>query len=372
MTAALTKNFLPLCILAVLHTHEHAGAEVSEYGDRYLTQSQICDYLKADFGMDAAGRTVARNLKNLYDAGETYPDLGFHLEFLATDRRATGEAALHQDELVVHTGWRLARDSGFETSEIRMLIDAALGSPMIPPNQVQQLVSRLAALSPDPIAIPNVTREGHLPAVNSQFFLNVELLNEAIRQNRYVTFVLGSFGKDGKLHEEDARGSVRNYRAVPLQLLVSKGHCYFVAQLPYMDDPIKFRVELMLDVQITDEDVPSELSAKDINVVKFREQHAYMMSGEVKPVKLRIGRSILHAIYDQFGPNVHFSNQQEETIDVSLESAKYSVLFWALQYYRYVEVLEPQEWRDELLSAGRTITGMYEDVPDSVPLAARQ
>lgn len=372
MTAELTKNFLPLCILAVLHVHEHAGAEASKCGDRYLTQSQICDYLKADFGMGAAGRTVARNLKNLYDAGETYPDLGFHLEFLATDRRATGEAALRQDELVVHTGWRLARDSGFETSEVRMLIDAALSSPMIPPNQVKQLVGRLAALSPDPIAIPNVAREGHLPAVNSEFFLNIELLNEAIQQNRYVTFVLGSFGKDGKLHEKDAHGTVRSYKAAPLQLLVSKGHCYFVAQLPYADEPFKFRVELMLDVQILDEDVPPELSTKDINVVKFREQHAYMMSGEVRPVKLRIARNILHAVYDQFGPHVHFSNEQEETIDVALESAKYSVLFWALQYYRYVEVLEPLEWRDELLSAGRTIAGMYEDAPGSVPLAARQ
>ncbi len=372
MTTELTKNFLPLCILSVLREHADAGAETDDEGNRYLTQTQICEYVAADFGMEAVGRTVARNLGNLHYAGEAYPDLGFHLEFISTDRRATGEVAIHQKELIVHTGWRLVDDFGFETSEIRMLIDAALASPMIPPNQIGQLVRRLAALSPNPIAIPNVAREGHLPAVNSQFFLNVELLNEAIQQHRYVTFVLGSFDKSGKLNKTRPDGNEHHYRTAPLQLLMSKGHCYFVAQLPYMDEPIKFRVELMMDVQISDETVPPEIRAKDINVAKFREQHAYMMSGEVRPVKLRVGLDHLYAVYDQFGPNTHCSNEQEETIDVSLESAKYSVLFWALQYYRYVEVLEPLEWRNELARAGRTIAQIYEGTPGSVSLKERQ
>ncbi len=372
MTAALTKNFLPLCILSVLHEHAEVGAEVDEEGNRYLMQSQICELLATDFDMEANRRTVARNLQNLYYAGETYPNLGLRLAFISSDRRATGEAAVHQKELLVHAGWRLAEDSGFETSEIRMLVDAVLGSPMIPPNQVNQLVERLAALSPDPIAIPNVMREGHLPVVNSQFFLNIELLNEAIQQHRYVTFILGAFDKSRKLSRTQPDGSTRTYRMAPLQLLVSKGRCYFMAQTEHREEPIKFRVELMLDVQITEDVVPSEISAKDINVAKFREQHAYMMSGEVRPVKLRVGRDHLHAVYDQFGPNVHFFNELEETIDVSLESAMYSVLFWALQYYRFVEVLEPAEWREELERAGRTITQMYANAPGSVSLAERQ
>lgn len=368
----LTKNFLPMCILSVLREHADAGTETDADGNRYLTQTQICEYVTADFDMEAVGRTVARNLKNLYYAGEAYPELGFRLEFISTDRRATGEAATRQKELLVHTGWRLANDSDFETSEIRMLIDAAFGSPMIPPNQIGWLVQRLAALSPDPIAIPNVTREGHLPAVNSQFFLNIELLNEAIDQHRYVTFLLGSFDKNGKLSKTGPNGEVRAYQMAPLQLLMSKGHCYFVAQKPDMEEPIKFRVELMIDVQITDKLIPPEIRAKDINVAKFREQHAYMMSGEVRPVKLRVERGHLHAVYDQFGPNVHVFNEQDETMDVSLESAKYSVLFWALQYYRYVEVIEPIEWRNELARAGRTIAQIYEGTPGSVSLKERQ
>ncbi len=372
MTAALTKNFLPLCILSVLHVHAHEGAEVDKEGNRYLTQTQICEYVATDFDMEAVGRTVARNLQNLQSAGEAHPDLGFQLDYLSTDRRATGKAAAQQKDLLVHTGWRLVEDSGFETSEIRMLIDAALGSPMIPPNQIDQLVRRLAELAPDPIAIPNVMREGHLPVVNSQFFLNIELLNEAIQQHRYVTFILGAFDKNRKLSRTQPDGSTREYRMAPLQLLVSKGRCYFMAQTEHREEPIKFRVELMLDVQITEDAVPSEISAKDINVAKFREQHAYMMSGEVRPVKLRVSRDHLHAVYDQFGPNVHFFNEQEETIDVSLESAMYSVLFWALQYYRFVEVLEPVEWRKELERAGCSITQMYANAPGSVSLAERQ
>ena len=371
MPTELTKNFLPICILSVMRTHADQGAEVGSEGDRYLTQSQIRAYVEEDFGLKADARSIARNMRNLAEAGELYPDLGITLESLEQTRRA-GANVVTDEPLVVHAGWRLVQDSGFETSEVRMLIDTVLASPVIPQRQMKALTKRLLALSRDEIVVPKADREGHSPAVNSQFFLNLEVLNEAIQQRKRVSFVLGAFGQDKKLRQRTSEGEVRKYTVHPVQLLVSKGHYYFLANFGGSGKVYKFRVELMLDVRITDEDAALTDGLADLNVLKFREQHAYMMSGEVMSVTLRVSKDSLHTVFDQFGPNLHFLNEQDGTVDVKLSAAFYSVLFWALQHYRSVEVVEPPELRSELERAGRVITQMYEGGAGALSLEARQ
>lgn len=97
-----------------------------------------------------------------------------------------------------------------------------------------------------------------------------------------------------------------------------------------------------------------------------------MMSGKVMTVTLRVSKDHLHTLFDQFGPHVHFFNEEERTVDVEFDSALYSVLFWALQYYRYVEVISPPELRERLEVAGRVIAEMYSDDAGGVSLDARQ
>lgn len=372
MTAALTMNFLPLCLLAVLHAHGDEGTEANEAGERFLTQKQIKAFMERDFGLSVNLRSVARNLQNLHEVGAVYPNLGFQLDYLRKDRRASGPGAAQDERLVVHAGWRLVRDSNFETSEVRMMIDTLIASPMIPPHQAHSLINRLKELAFDDLATPEVLRIGCTPVVNKQFFFSLETLNEAIRQRKYVAFFLGSFNQRGELVREDPEGEVHEYVVAPVQMIVSKGRYYFLAQMAPGTDVFKFRVDLMVDVRMTDQDAPLEGSVAAIDVLKFREQHSNKMSGEVLNVVLRVSRHRLHTLFDQFGPHVHFFNEKDETIDVRLQSSFYSVLFWALQYYRYVEVVEPQELRDELERAGRAITEMYEGEPGRLSLGERQ
>lgn len=371
MTAALTMNFLPLCILAVLHVHADEGTEANEDGERFLTQKQIREFVESDFDLSVNLRSVARNLKNLYEVGKVYPDLDFQLDYLSKDRRASGPDA-EDERFTVHAGWRLARDSGFEMSEVRMMIDTLIASPMIPPRQTDDLIVKLEDLVRDGIAVPDVYRDGCAPVVNKQFFFNLEILNEAIRQRKYVTFFLGSFNQQGELVKEDPDGDVHEYFAAPVQMIVSKGRYYFLAQVPPDTEVFKFRVDRMCGVKITDKDAPLADDLASLDVLKVRERHSYGMSGKVMSVVLRVGKHHLHTLFDQFGPNVHFFNEQDETVDVRLRSSLYSVLFWALQYYRYVEVVEPQELRDELERAGHAITRMYEGEPGKLTLAERQ
>lgn len=367
---SIDKKLWPFFILEVLRVHALDGAECDGVGNRYLTRQQIVDFLELDYGIVTQIKAVGDNLTRLHEASADYPELGFKLEYLEGERNAAGLAAKGEKQLL-RRGWRWAEESEFEPSEIRMLIDTVIASRVIPQNHATPLIRKLLPLTTEDIAVPDIAREGHDGAHNSEFFLNIELLNEAIHRHKRIEFDLGTFGKDGRLRKvkRDAKGEPHN--VVPMQLLISKGHYYLLAHYPDSKKVYKFRVDLMLDVRIDEESSEDGVEPR-VNIAKFREQHSYMMSGKVLKVTLRIDKERLHTLYDQFGPNVRFKNEQEDTIDVELKSALYSVLFWALQYYRSVEVLSPQELRDVLAQAGRTIADMYSGEPGAVSFADKQ
>lgn len=366
------KKLWPFFILRVLEAHAEDGAERNEKGERFLTQKQILEFLQSDYGIVTQRKATLDNLVRLQEVGMLYPELGFELESLDEYRRCAGDVDAVEEMRILRKGWRLVRDTEFDTSEVRLLIDATIASSIIRPTQVKQLVRRLRKLSPDKIPVPNIEHEGRAPAVNSEFFLNLELLNEAIQKRRLVKFILGSFGRDKKLHRKGHDGMIREYVVAPVQLLVSKGHHYLLATKPGDTDMIKFRIDRIRGVEVLDKKASNAQQVSDINIVKFRERHSYMMSGEVMTVVLRVSKDSLHTLFDQFGSNVNFGEEHEETVDVQLKSSLYSVLFWALQYYRYVEVVSPAKLRDMLEKAGRVITDMYAGEPGAVDLETRQ
>lgn len=370
MANDIDKKLWPFFILNILEKHASEGEVRNNEGERFLTQKQVVDFLESDYGIKTQRKAVRDNLVRLRDAGDEFPELGYSIETLTDERCAPSDEGAEGKQLM-YTGWRLVKGYDFDTSEVRMLVDAVSASSVIPPKQASQLVRRLLELSSEPIVAPNIVREGHSPLVNNEFFLNLELLNEAIQEGRRVRFVLGAFAQDGKLHRESSDGKIYRYDVTPVQLLISKGHYYLLASPRSSHEIIKFRIELMLDVEKLGK-AGTDAADANVNIPRFREQHSYMMSGKVMKVVLRIGKDHLLALYDQFGPNVHFKNEMEETVDAEIKSALYSVLFWALQYYRYVEVVEPPELREMLEVAGRVITNMYSGEPGTVGLGDRQ
>lgn len=365
------KKLWPFYILEVLRRHAPEGVERDGEGNRYLTRRQIVGFLEQDYGIDTQVKAVGDNLTRLHDASMDHPELGFRLEYLEGERNAAAGASSRGEKQVLRRGWRWADASEFEPSEVRMLVDTVIASPVIPQNHVKDLVGKLLPLSPEKIVVPGIERVGHASVVSNDFFLNVEVLNEAIRRRRRVEFVLGAFGTDGRLHKGSTPEQRKVHNVVPMQLLISKGRYYLLAHYAGGEEEYKFRIDLMLDVRI-DEDGVVDAGAARADVARFREQHAYAMSGKVLNVVLRINKRALHTLFDQFGPSVHFKNEQVDTIDVELRAALYSVLFWALQYYRSVEVLSPPELREVLADAGRAVCGMYAGEPGAVGLAERQ
>ena len=78
-------------------------------------------------------------------------------------------------------------------------------------------------------------------------------------------------------------------------------------------------------------------------------EHVYMFSGESVTVLLRTSQRSMDMLYDWFGKDFQIVEQYEDgMMDVRLRCNQEAMEYWALQYGKYVTVLEPAELREKL------------------------
>ncbi len=86
-----------------------------------------------------------------------------------------------------------------------------------------------------------------------------------------------------------------------------------------------------------------------------------MFAGESVCVTFRAKRLIVNEIIDWFGTEVVFSNASGDEVDVTVRVSEKAMLCWALQFGRYVEVLNPQSLRDKVAKAVRDMNEKYKN-----------
>ena len=118
--------------------------------DHRLSQKEIADILKNEYGMKAERRAIRRNLMNLMDCG-------YDIEYSETIRKVpardkksgkvlrdneTGNPVMEESEL--WSDFYLKRE--FTNGELRLLIDGLLFSQHIPYSQCKELIEKAPSL----------------------------------------------------------------------------------------------------------------------------------------------------------------------------------------------------------------------------------
>ena len=88
-------------------------------------------------------------------------------------------------------------------------------------------------------------------------------------------------------------------------------------------------------------------------------EHIYMFAGKSVPVKFRANSNIAGQIIDWFGTDVKFFDDNGETVEVRVKVNEHAMLYWALQYGRWVDILEPQELREKVKATAMGIAEKY-------------
>lgn len=306
-----------------------------------LSQKDIVDYLKLDFGMTADRKTVARNLADLIDEGLP---IGFRKVPRITRNPATGEECSN----AIATDYYFEHE--FSEAELRLLIDGIIFSRHIAPSQRRALIKKLEGLS----SMHFKSRVKHVSSMprdqtdNKQLFYTIDLLDEAISRKRKVSFKYITIGPDKKAHARRRRdGSERVYVCTPYQMAVNEGKYYLICSYDKYDDVTNYRVDRIIDLEILDErgkPFNSLIGAdgQGLDLEQYMREHIYMYAGGTVRATFRIVKRMTGDIIDIFGSKVRFFNETDDSIDVETLVNENAMIRFCCNFAPDVVLLSPQ------------------------------
>ena len=320
------KKALNMMILEVLEQYTDR--------DHRLTQQKIVDLLEKNYGVPCTRQTVKNNLMLLGEMGyEISMEGGIYL---------------------------MSRQ--FENAELRMLIDSVLFSRTLSGKQAKRLIEKLTALG-NKYFHAKVKHVCHLPKLihsdNKQVLLNLDVLSDAIEQERKVSFTYNSYGKDFQLHPRRKEPYIVN----PYQMVANQGRYYLLCSYDISNRLSHYRLDYMTKLEMLDEKVKPMDQMEDFvqgySLPKHMAEHIYMFSGPSVQVKMRVQDQMMSQLIDWFGKDFRIVQEDADELIVSVACNEKAMKYWALQYGEYAEILEPKSLRDEIRKAVRDMGKKY-------------
>jgi len=323
--AAEAKKTLIIRIYQILENYSDA--------EHPLKQQEIIDLLDRDYDIECERKAVSRNISYL-------KEMGYDIE---SDARGTYLASRH-----------------FENAELRLLIDSVLNSRHINSTHSKQLIDKLIALGGRNFK-SNVK---HVYSVkeweksqNRDFFLNIEIADEAIEQGKKIEFVYNRTGIDGKLHATDT------HTASPYQMFLHNQRYYLMLRDDKYDTVSYDRLDKITDMRIIDTPaVPlseNEGFKHGINYKEIATGLPYMFSDKPQLITLRCRNFMMDELTDWFGSTFTAQKDGENHFRATVKASPRAMLYWVLQYNDKVEVLRPEALRDEVINTLKSTLKLY-------------
>ena len=322
----LDKKALNMLILEILEQYTDS--------DHPLTQMEIVDLLEKNYGVPCTRQTVKNNLMLL---GE----MGYEISM---------------------EGGIFLKSRLFDNAELRMLIDSVLFSRTLSGKQAKRLIEKLTGLG-NKYFRAKVKHVCHLPKLihsdNKQVLLNLDVLNDAIEQERKVRFTYNSYGKDFQLHPRRKDPYIVN----PYQMVANQGRYYLLCSYDAGNRLSHYRLDYMTKLEMLDEKVKPMDQMEDFvqgySLPKHMAEHIYMFSGPSVQVKMRVSEHMIGALIDWFGKEFRIVQEEADKLIVSVACNKLAMRYWALQYGEYAEILEPESLRDDIREVVDCMASVY-------------
>ena len=247
----------------------------------------------------------------------------------------------------------------FELPELKLLIDAVQSSRYLTEKKSRELIEKLCSQCNEQDAKlmrRTVLVSGRVKSMNETIYYNVDAIQEAIAQNRQITFRYFDWDFGGKRKYRE-----KEYLASPYGLCQDNENCYLLA-FSGRYGVTSYRVDRMSDILLTeDKRIPCpELTGKALH------DHAnrlfQMYSGDALDVKMRFHRSLLNVVIDRFGKDTMLIPDGEDWFVFTVKIAISPMfLSWVLGFGAKAKILYPQSVIAACKDLCREAMSQYED-----------
>lgn len=289
-----------------------------------INYAQLQNYLKQDYGIDINRGTLLNHIKALTDYG---------IEIQTTSNQRDGKYLI---------------DRQLEKSEVYVLSNAIHSAHFIPKHNSTALIDKL--LETQSVYFKNrfhntVHIENPRKSINHDFFYNIEMILEAIDKNVAISFRYMRYNYEKKLVKRDDK----LHTVYPYYIVTENGNTYLLCKhIRHMEKIIHYRIDKIAHIQLLNDQVIPALN-EPFDPYAYTSTKPFMFAGETKHVIMRCHKSILDDIIDQFGNKIMPRPEEgKDTFLVKVDSSSQGIIYFALQYMKYCEVLEPNDIRDKI------------------------
>lgn len=314
---------------------------LQEYSDEdhFLTQQDIIDKVDEIYGIELERKSVAFSISLLQE-----------LDYDINKSPRGGYALLSRD---------------FDNSEIRYIVDSLFSSKSISGKQASELSKKLnSSLSRYQRKEYNfIYKSSEINRSNNkELFYTLELIEEAKRRGKRISFQYLSFDENGKpfLKMDGFRYIVSPYYSVN-----SNGRYFLICNYREKYRAITwFRIDYMISPKI-EEDWPLKPieSLKDIksfDIAKYLNDNIYLLDGEVINATIQIDDSnSIQYIIDYFGKNAKIYKKEDKLL-VDIKSNESALFYWYMQYSETFTIISPQPLIDRVKNEAERIVRKYE------------
>ncbi|MBQ1476645.1 MAG: WYL domain-containing protein [Erysipelotrichaceae bacterium] len=301
--------------------------------DHILSAKEIREILERDYGMTMERRTLYANIENLIESGypvSNYEDNG--------------------------RGYFLEERS-LEKAEVLLLCNAIHSSHFISQKQSDQLIKKLLSFLSkyqqkeyrDKVYMPNSQKTD-----NHELLYNIETVSEAIRDRKAIQFIYCHYDKNKKLVPK--RENV--YEVEPRYIVYSESRAYMVSTSRNHEGFAHYRLDKMKKAVILEE--KARPLSKDSDAYEYAKNKLFMYSGEMERVLFRCRESIMDQMIDLFGSEVRVEAEDGDSFLMSVRTSRTGAKYLAQQYLDSMEILEPEDLREEFKETIKDLLKRYE------------
>ena len=238
--------------------------------------------------------------------------------------------------------------TGLDLAELTLLVDAVQSSRFLTDRTASRLVKKLSALASvhEREALKRrVHVDGRVKSQSDSVFYNVNTIHEALRLRRKISFQYSKY--DARMKPTVQRGG-EPYVQTPVHIVFANGYYYLIAWSDNHGDFVRYRIDRMRLVQVTDEKAARNQRIANYAFEDFAYQSFGMFEGDPVSVKLRVASDAMGVVADRFGTDVPVKPCGDGSAEVSVTVRKSAQFFgWIAGMDGAIAIAGPRKLADE-------------------------
>lgn len=239
----------------------------------------------------------------------------------------------------------ISRD--FELAELKLLVDAVQSSRFISDSRSREIIRKLKSLTSDAMGNQldrKVITASRFKRDNSSVLYSIDAINEGIRTNRKIRFVMVDYDVD---MNEQLRHDGRVHEVSPYALIWNNDYYYMLGMASGEDKVKPFRVDRMKNTEVTDQ--RADKQPDNFKLENYSSRVFDMFGGEPSEIRLECKPYIMNYLIDRFGKDFKVIEKMDDgsfVADIVVEASP-TFFSWVFQFGGDARIIGPDKVRND-------------------------